>query len=554
MPGLLFFVIAASMAAGPSGDFQQRCRLTLDRVLQGGPPRYTVDFVVADAVPRHVRRFTEFSGDVSGRYLEALAVDAREFGRRYPQIEAVVNEVMAHQQPDGHFGEPFGDGQVAQKHMAILWGNGRLLVGLMETHRLTKRADVLDAACRLGDFFVAIAPRLNTDAVRQEYSGTQVAVGYICWTQIIEGLVALHEATRDARYLELGRQIAARVGRHPSQHSHGYLTSLRGILLLHEATGDRTLLAQVEREWEELVASGNVLVHGAVPEAFKPIATRDEGCSEADWLRLNLALWKVTGRPRYLENAELTLFNEFSFNQFLSGDFGHRVLTEEGVSAASARAWWCCTLHGLRAFPDLFRAVFRASGEGLGYELPISGRGEAGGLTVSAASSLGRDGTVTLRVLAAPAAPRVLSIRLPAWADRVSVGLNRQPIDGKSGDGRWQAVRVWKAGDELAIRYAMRTRTAAHPEDHNRLAIFHGPWLLGVDAHDSPAFFDEPFQQNRVVLPAVASPASTPAAHFRLEFLPGGYPIQPQTALLRPIADQTSLPDATAWVFWFRKR
>ena len=76
------------------------------------------------------------------------------------------------------------------------------------------------------------------------------------------------------------RRVAAMTMRHPSQHSHGYLTSLRGILLLHQATGDPALLAQVEKEWEGLMASGNVFVQGAVPEAFKPIADRDEGCSE----------------------------------------------------------------------------------------------------------------------------------------------------------------------------------------------------------------------------------------------------------------------------------
>ena len=564
----LLFAVAASLAAGLSDDFQDRYRLTLERVLHGGPPRYTVEFVTADAVPRHVRRFTEFSGDVSGRYLEALAVCARERRDLEPMVNAVAGEVIAHQRPDGHFGDPFDDGPVTQKHMAMLWGNGRLLVGLVEAHRLTRRADLLDAARRLGGFFLAVAPRLNDDAVRREYSGAQVAVGYICWTQVIEGLVALHETTGDARYLELGRQIAARTRRHPSQHSHGYLTSLRGILQLHRATGDPSLLAQVEREWEELIASGNVFVHGAVPEAFKPIAKRDEGCSEADWLRLNLALWGATGKARYLEQAELTLFNEFAFNQFRGGDFGHRELTDEGVAAWGARAWWCCTFHGLRAYPDLFRAAFRGEDQALHYDMPIAGEGRSGRLVMSAASNLGRDGTVALRVVAAAASPMLLSIRVPAWAHRVDVALNGRTLEGTSGDGSWRTRRAWARGDRLVVRYALRTRVVEDEADRSRLAIFHGPWLLGVDAHDSPAFFDEPFQENRIVLEKAGDGAvrlkavlerqagavafTAPVAHFGLQFLPGGYPVQPQVALLRPIADQTSLPDATAWVFWFR--
>jgi DUF1680 family protein len=568
MPALLLFAIAAAIAAGLSGDDQDRFGLALERVLHGGPPRYSVEFVTADAVPRHVRRFTEFSGDVSGRYLEALAVCARDRAELRPRVDAVADAVVVHQKADGHFGDPFADGPITPKHMAVLWGNGRLLVGLMEAHRLTGRADLLESARRLGGFFLAIAPRMNDEAVRREYSGTQVAVGYICWTQIVEGLVSLNEATRDTRYLELARQVAARTTRHPSQHSHGYLTSLRGILRLHEATGDASLLAQVEREWEELVASGNVFVQGAVPEAFKPMATRDEGCSEADWLRLNLALWRATAKPRYLENAELTLFNEFAFNQFSSGDFGHRVLTGEGVSAVSARAWWCCTFHGLRAYPDVFRAAFRGDAESLRFDLPVSGEGRAGGLVMSAISSLGANGTVTLRVTAAPASARRLSIRVPAWADRIGVSLNGRPLEGSRAGAAWETSRVWRPGEVIAVHYVFGTRTVESPADPSRLAIFHGPWLLGIDAHDSPSFFDEPSQENRVVLekagdgllrlntaqrrPAGARRFTAPAAHFSLQFLPGGYPVQPQTALLRPIADQTSLPDATSWVFWFR--
>jgi hypothetical protein len=39
-------------------------------------------------------------------------------------------------------------------------------------------------------------------------------------------------------------------------------------------------------------------------------------------------------------------------------------------------------------------------------------------------------------------------------------------------------------------------------------------------------------------------------AHFRLKYLPGGYSLQPQTALLRPIAEYTAGPDANVLNFW----
>ena len=91
------------------------------------------------------------------------------------------------------------------------------------------------------------------------------------------------------------------------------------------------------------------------------------------------------------------------------------------------------------------------------------------------------------------------------------------------------------------------------------VSIFHGPWLLGVDEASSPGFFDEPFTNNRVKLApgdvkltsaapsASATPFAVPVAHFRLDYYPGGYPMQPARALLRPIAEATSFPIRTSW-------
>jgi hypothetical protein len=41
-----------------------------------------------------------------------------------------------------------------------------------------------------------------------------------------------------------------------------------------------------------------------------------------------------------------------------------------------------------------------------------------------------------------------------------------------------------------------------------------------------------------------------PVAHFVLHYRPGGYSMQPQTALLRPIAEYTAGPDANELWFW----
>src|SRR5689334_8826759 len=178
--GIWLVLLLSTPAWG--GDLSSRFDLTLNRVLGGGPPRFDEAFVLADAVPQATRRFTNFSGDVSGRYIGALASATRHTGQMYPQLDAIVTKTIALQKADGHFGAAFSSGKVTNDDMAILWGNGRLLIGLLEYYAISPRVEVLGAAHKLGDFLVAQAPRFNSDEVRREYNGEKFAVGYICWT------------------------------------------------------------------------------------------------------------------------------------------------------------------------------------------------------------------------------------------------------------------------------------------------------------------------------------------------------------------------------------
>jgi len=577
-----FAVLLASFnpTGATAGEWTRRYQLTLARILSGGPPRYDQQLLVADVIPERIRRFTNFSGDVSGRYIGALACAARASGERPALLDQIVNTVLRHQRPDGHFGGPYSPEFLEDNDMAMLWGNGRLLSGLLEYYDLTGRKDVLETAIRLGEFLVQVAPKLHSPQVMLNFQQGKFAVGYICWTQNIEGLANLYRVTKARRYLELAQEIAARTERYPGQHSHGFLTSLRGILELYRATGERRYLELVEREVQGILDTGNWLVHGAIPEAFRPELLRDEGCSEGDWLRLMLGLWQETGKESYLELAERTLFNEFAFNQFQTGDFGHRAFAPlapgrpvpekflpTGYSSYGARAWWCCTLHGLRTLCDVWAAVFRLDGDTLYYDLPVDGRWHDATRAAQAESSLGQDGTIRIRIRSRQPEPWNLALRQPGWSSQVEVRVNGQRQEPTLHNHYLIVRRRWGESDQVELRYQLRTYIVNVPEPGpaSGVSLFHGPWILGVDEETSPYFYDEPYTQNRIRLPgmtptgevslsqATARPEhgfAIPLAHFELEYLPGGYPIQPQRALLRPIAEQTGMRPV-AWTFVF---
>lgn len=537
----------------------QRFNLTLRRVLDGDSPRYSDEFLLADVKPTAERRFTEYSGDLSGRYIGALATAARVYGIEVPRLDALVSKVISLQKPDGYFGITFHFDNPTDADMALLWGNGRLLVGLLEYNRYHPSKPVLDASRRIGDFLLRVSPLMLSKQIRDAFGAQHFASSYICWTQQTEGLALLYNATKDERYRELAGSISRVIERRPSDHVHGYLTSLRGVMELNSSTHNSKLLNQCESAWQEITASRDLLITGGVPEGWSPNNHRTEGCGEADWVRLNLQLWKATADSKYLASAERAIFNELAFNQFATGDFGHRVYTETGLPAAgAARAWWCCTLHGLRCFPDINENAFRSTSSGISYELPVNGKIESSAFSATAEPDLSHSGTVRIRITKATKDRTRIAVRKPEWAE--SVQLRGQAVTGTSAIDTNYAIadKIWAAGETIEVKYHMKLRS--EPAGNDRHAFWYGPWLLGASAVDNPAYFNELTTENRLLgTPAPVSTLgappsfSVPIAATQLGYSQAEYPDQPGRVTLRAIAEQTGHP-TTSWELRFLTR
>ena len=227
---------ATQKKSASASDLQYaRYRLTLNRVLKGTSPAYTREFLLKDLTGEPGRRFTNFSGDLSGRWIGALASCSAQFGESFPALAPFVRDAIALQKPEGSFGKSFKREKPNDDDLALLWGNGRLLVGLMEYHAIQPDPAVLASARRLGDFLLAIAPLYNSKQMADAFSAEHYASSYICWTQQTEGLALLYAATRDERYRDLCAAISQRAERRAGDHVHGYLCSLRGTLMLYNA-------------------------------------------------------------------------------------------------------------------------------------------------------------------------------------------------------------------------------------------------------------------------------------------------------------------------------
>ena len=556
--------VARTAAVEPLGELKKRIEMARGRMLDGEAPAFTKDFVLADVAlrPDYARRFSNYSGDLSGRYIGAFASMPAEGAK--PHLCEVVHDLIRYQKPDGRFGRlglTYAPEEISADHMALLWGNGRLLVGLMEYHALEPDEAVLGASKRLGDFIVTVHEGCADERVAEKVKGLGAA-GVICFSQLVEPLVLLASATGDKVYLEGAERIVPWFPKERGkQHSHGYLTTLRGIVMLYEATGETEYLDMVEGLYAALVDSADCTVYGGVQEYFGGKGDRDEGCSEADFVRLSLQLWRVTGKLDYLERGERCLLNQFYANQFCTGDFGHHLHFKHGIAPHQGvgRAWWCCTMHGLRAFRDVLDSIVTTHDGAVRINLFLDV------LWSDATRSIALEqGAITVKK--APDEGMRVAVRRPAWAEEVKVTLNGNAIETSEEDGYLILDNPLHTGDRAEISFDLERRIVKRNGTALSLdqlsdkpvegALYCGPWLLGVDEADNPQFFGEPWVENQVLLPpqakggaASTDPLVVPAAHMSCQYVHDGFPGKHPLAL-RPISERTTHGPVTfaAWL------
>ena len=222
-----------------TGEFAYRMDLAYRRLTTDVyNPTFTKKFILADVniESDNPRRFYNFSGDLSGRYIEVMSLMQKS--SNIPFLRDLAKSVLKYQQTDGRFGDPklvFSAEQIGKQHMALLWGNGRLLLGLLTYYNYSHDPEILASAVKAGDFFIKVHGVCATPAIVRKLDGFG-ATGIICLTQYTESLVLLSKMTGDPKYAVKAAELYKLLPERGIQHSHGYLTTLRGVLMLYDYT------------------------------------------------------------------------------------------------------------------------------------------------------------------------------------------------------------------------------------------------------------------------------------------------------------------------------
>lgn len=279
-----------------------------------------------------------------------------------------------------------------------------------------------------------------------------------------EGLVELHRATGDAKYLEAAKMVFADI----------------------RAT-EITILGSGS-SWERWCNGRARQCDASVPEWM-------ETCVTVTWLKLAAQLLRVTGDPSYADEIEWSTYNALLAAQKDDGTWwchynpldGQRVPAPEHCSMHMN----CCVANGPRGLfllPAL--AVMRgAAGPVVNFyepgtmDIPLAAGAR---VRLEVKSDYPRTGEVRIAVQPQGVEKFTLSLRVPAWSQSTRITVNGEAVEKITPGSYARITRAWKAGDQIAIAFDFRSRMVADPGGSGCVAITRGPVVFALDQRLAP--------------------------------------------------------------------
>jgi len=406
-------------------------------------------------------------------------------------------------------------------------------MALVELHRLTGRPEVLD----LARFF------LDVRGKGERFDQVRFGPGYFSADVPVRETVSVEGHAVRALYLFAGATDQAIEDR------------------------DEELLARCEAVFADLLATKTYVTGGmgarwdweAFGDPYEMTTDRGyaETCAAIGAIQWAWRLLLATGKPRYADAIERLLLNAFLAGVSLAGteffyvnslQLRDGAKADEGRSIVHGRRGWfdcaCCPPNVMRTLASLDHLVATQDAHGLQIHQYASGTWSAGEgeetLTVSTTTGYPHDGRITVRIDAAPSAPRRLSLRIPAW----SRGRARLTVDGAEATvPADQAVVVvekeFAAGEEIVLELDMTPRFVGthHRLDASRgaVALERGPLVYALENEDQ--------DEGVTVDDAQVDPSAVPEAGAGLDTLDGAVPLRLAGSVVR------SSPAAEAWPY-----
>ncbi len=478
------------------------------------------------------------------------------------KMDEIIAIVVKAQQTDGYIASQNiarGRPRFQDKKHHELYVMGHLMTAACIHHRITGKTELLGVAERAASYI------LKTFRARK-WELAEFPVN----PSIIMGAVELYRTTGKRTYLELanffidlrgcrygkgGRNAWAPVknGSDLNQnwrplrketevvgHAVFFTYLFAGATDAYMETGDRTLLAALQRLWTDLterkmyITGGVSPMHKAHPvRSFRPgtltaivgdsihegvgapyelpnDTAYNETCGQIGNLMWNWRMLAVTGEARFADIMERSLYNAILSGISISG---------KGWSYTNPLHWngpdhllrsqdahqrfdpgvrhICCPTNLLRTVASWHGYLYSGGAGGLwvhhyGGSVFDGEVGGAGKIKITQKTDYPWEGTVTLTVDAvASNKPFPIAMRIPAWAKSAMLTVNGQDAGAACKGGTYAKVkRTWNKGDTIVLDLPMPVRLmVADPRvefARNQTAVMRGPIVYCLESIDLP--------------------------------------------------------------------
>ncbi|MBO4642559.1 MAG: glycoside hydrolase family 127 protein [Bacteroidaceae bacterium] len=356
------------------------------------------------------------------------------------------------------------------------------------------------------------------------------ATGNNLYAQMAKKFLDIRGVTfKDNNYAQ--QHLPVREQRSAVGHAVRALYLYSGMADMAAVLGDATMRPALDAIWHDIM---DTKIHingglGSVPgiEGFGPAYmlpnrdTYDETCAAVGNVFFNYRMFLATGDAKYVDAAEVSLFNNVLAGVNLEGNkfFYVNVLEADGKKpfnhGRAGRSPWfgtaCCPSNMARLIPqvpgmvyshtddDIFCALYA----GCKTEIPLA----SGKVILKQQTEYPFDGKISINIT--PDRENLsftLWLRIPTWCgsqflpgnlysfadnhtSKVTLLLNGKPIKITPVKGYVPIRREWKAGDKVELDLKVKTRYSVADErveaDRNRVCVTRGPLVFCAEQPDN---------------------------------------------------------------------
>ncbi len=481
------------------------------------------------------------------------------------QMDEIIDVIAAAQAPDGYLYEHHimpahlrnPRNRAGEKpytyvdHSHELYNMGHMYEGAVAYYRATGKRKWLDVAEKnarhINRVFFEGDPAYNNGKPVMQAPGHE---------EIELALVKLHQATGEELYLEMAKKFIdirgvtyapngegvqtpdyaqqhqpVREQREAVGHSVRAMYLYSGMADVAAMTGDETLTPALDAIWHDIVDRKMHITGGlgavAGLEKFGPayvlpnVETYDETCAAVGNVFFNYRMFLMSGDAKYLDVAEVALYNNVLAGVNLAGNrfFYVNPLETDGERkfnhGTAGRAEWfgtaCCPSNLARLIPQVSGMIYSYAEDNIYCGLYIGSQTEvpmAGGkVTLKQQTDYPFDGKITIAISPeAEGEEFTLWLRVPTWSgekfvpgelydyadetnDKVVARVNGSKVRAEAVNGFIPVRREWKSGDEVTLDIPMPVRYNVADDrveaDRGKVSITRGPLVYCAEEPDN---------------------------------------------------------------------